>query len=626
MNKPHLPSNADGFLRSGSDSSDADVKLLGAIKDDTAKLREVAERQLAENRRALDGRGAPGSRGGLSAHRPPTVSPVGRTARTQLDRDPATGRLVPRAASQPAAAVAQRQARDFSNVAKAANDVARTAEASRREAKADRASQSRGSDGRFGAGDSGARRGDSRLGGAAGALASSSGAMIEGADQVDPLLGAASELKGLGNGIRGVVEPLGRMGSGLFGNRESESEGWLRKIWREFRLGRKESAKASRDTLRGLKGVRGGGGEGGGFFSSLMGMLPMMAVGKGLLIAGAGTLVAGIASWMSSAISGTITKAIEQGWELLKRTPIIGSIAHGAERFARWMTGSDTGPLKSDRPGMEGALINAANAAGADSNLVLAIAKKESGLDPTARPRRKDGTLMSSAHGLGQFTDDTWLDVIRRFGQKAGVGRGAATTAAEAAALRDDPQLQARMLAEWTAKNAAQARRAYEENDPAAVYAMHVLGEGDGPKFLRALRANPNALLSSVLSDEVIANNPSLFSGKTLGDAKSALSGAVSGASRDIGAPRLPSTALARLPTAANVPTTPSGPRVRPPAPVQEPRPVPAMESASAARVSSPAPAPAARVVVQTPIGQDVRDRGIAHVLSGGIGGRHFRA
>lgn len=630
MSELKLQADKSGFLVGSPIEDDEATRLLAGIKRDTAAILSAmrhlrtAQREERRFRRARETAIATGGRAAVSRA---AAVPEGRSGAVRLDRDPVTGRFVARqrdSGSSAQAAAAQRQARDFTEVAKAASSVARTAESARRDSKADsRSGQARGADGRFGSGDREGRDGGGGLGGSAGALASGAGNLLEGTEQVDPLLGAANELKGMAAGAKAVWEPIGRAGSGLFGSREDKEQvGWLRRLWREMRAGRKESVRASKDTLKGIRGIAGGEG-GGGLFGSLMSALPMLMKGKGLLLAGGGAIVAGIAGWVASSISGLVSKSVNAGWELLKKTPVVGSIAEGAERFARWITGKGSAPLKSSAPGMEGVLTNAAHAAGVDANLVTAIAKYETGgtFDPAARPLRKDGTRMSSAHGLGQFTDDTWLDAIRRFGQKVGAGRGAETTMAEAQALRDDPALQARMLAEWTAKNAGMARRALGRNDPAAVYALHVLGEGDGMKFLRAIRSNPGASITSVLSPAVIANNPSLFSGATIGDAFGKLGQAVSGASRDISSVRMPAAAVRRLPSAASIPALPQLPSMRSIAPVQVPQAPPPIELREVARLSSDAAPAATTVVVQQPLGQDVRDRGIAHVATGGIGG-----
>lgn len=627
MNTPaRLPSDSAGFLVGQPIGDDEATRLLAGIKRDTgailAAMRQLRTAQREERRYRKARELADSARGRAMVSRAAAV-PQGRSGSVSVARDPVTGRFMaqPRPpAGQPQAAAEQRQARDIGEVAKAATNVARTAETARRDAKADRAGQSRGADGRFGAGgrDGEGGAGGGGLGSSAGALAGGAGTLLEGTEQVDPLLGAANELKGMAAGAKAVWEPIGRAGSGLFGNRD-ESEGWLRKLWREFRAMRKDSAKGTKDTIKAVKGVRGGGGEGGGLLDTIFSAVPMLLRGKGLLAAGA----AGIAAWVASAVSDTVKGALSSAWETLKKTPIVGSLAQGAEAVVNMIRGKVGGqqPLKSSAPGMEGVLTNAAHAAGVDANLVMAIAKYESRMDPTARPVRKDGTVMSSAHGLGQFTDDTWLDAIRRFGQKAGAGRGAETTMAEAQALRNDPELQARMLAEWTAKNAGQARRAFGKHDPAAVYGMHVLGESDGPKFLRALRANPSAPISSVLSEKVIANNPSLFSGATLGDAFGKLGKAVAGASRDMGAPRLPTATVRQLPSATSIPAISRVSGISPIAPVAVPA-LPSMgDLRELSRLNSSPPAPPATVIVQQPLGQDVRDRSIAHVATGGIGG-----
>lgn len=180
-------------------------------------------------------------------------------------------------------------------------------------------------------------------------------------------------------------------------------------------------------------------------------------------------------------------------------------------------------------------LIEAARNAGVDPALLVKISGFESGFDTHARPvnRRQperntvhqfDGTMaLSSAYGLGQFTNGTWHDSIRRYGAKYGVA-GAAHLSLEQAnsvSLRDNPRLQAAMLAEFTRDNIVRGQRLGGADSAANVYALHNLGSGDGPRFLEALRANPNAAVDSVLSTKVIRGNPALYGdgGRTLAEA-----------------------------------------------------------------------------------------------------------
>lgn len=170
-------------------------------------------------------------------------------------------------------------------------------------------------------------------------------------------------------------------------------------------------------------------------------------------------------------------------------------------------------------------LIEAAHAAGIDPAIMVKIAGFESGFSTHARPisrshpekntvRQFDGTMaLSSAYGLGQFTSDTWLATLRRYGEKYGVEGASTFTKAQAnsPAIRDNPRLQAAMLAEFTRENIARGRTLGGPDADANVYALHNLGAGDGPKFLAALRDNPNQRVDQVLSHKVIAGNASLY-------------------------------------------------------------------------------------------------------------------
>jgi hypothetical protein len=118
---------------------------------------------------------------------------------------------------------------------------------------------------------------------------------------------------------------------------------------------------------------------------------------------------------------------------------------------------------------------------------------------------------MSSAHGLGQFIDGTWLEMLRKHGSKYGIANAEKLTASDAARYRKDVRLQAAMLAEFTKSNIEQGRKLGGKDDNANTYALHNLGSGDGPKFLAALKRNPNAPISDVLSKSVIARNPTLY-------------------------------------------------------------------------------------------------------------------
>jgi hypothetical protein len=159
----------------------------------------------------------------------------------------------------------------------------------------------------------------------------------------------------------------------------------------------------------------------------------------------------------------------------------------------------------------KGVLKSAALQAGVDPKILARITNFESGFNPSARPVRKDGSRISSAHGYGQFLDGTWVRMIQQHGEKYGVAGAKSMTKEQALALRDDTRLQGLMLAEFTKRNVEVGRRSGGDNDDANVYALHNLGEGDGGKFLRALKSNGGMAVSQVLSPAVIQGNKSLY-------------------------------------------------------------------------------------------------------------------
>src|SRR5262249_31679378 len=68
-------------------------------------------------------------------------------------------------------------------------------------------------------------------------------------------------------------------------------------------------------------------------------------------------------------------------------------------------------------PTLTGAIRNAAQVTGASFEYLLAAAQVESGLNPNA------AASTSSAGGLYQFIDQTWLGMVKEVGPSLGYGR-----------------------------------------------------------------------------------------------------------------------------------------------------------------------------------------------------------
>ena len=111
-----------------------------------------------------------------------------------------------------------------------------------------------------------------------------------------------------------------------------------------------------------------------------------------------------------------------------------------------------------------GAIRQAAQATGTSFQYLLATAQVESGLNPQA------GAATSSARGLFQFIDQTWLATIKQSGAALGYGQYAAAITKTASGhyevadpvmrsailkLRNDPTANATMAGAFTQSNAA---------------------------------------------------------------------------------------------------------------------------------------------------------------------------
>ncbi|MDX2237059.1 MAG: transglycosylase SLT domain-containing protein [Hyphomonadaceae bacterium] len=147
-----------------------------------------------------------------------------------------------------------------------------------------------------------------------------------------------------------------------------------------------------------------------------------------------------------------------------------------------------TDPISAREAVARQAIARAAQATGADFSALLATARRESALNPTARA----GT--SSAAGLFQFIESTWLDMVRRHGASHGLGDLAARASDPAArreilALRDDPEIAARMAGELWRENASFLRARLGRNPTESeLYAAHVMGPAGAVRVIDAAR------------------------------------------------------------------------------------------------------------------------------------------
>ena len=169
------------------------------------------------------------------------------------------------------------------------------------------------------------------------------------------------------------------------------------------------------------------------------------------------------------------------------------------------------------QPQVVACIQNASTSTGMDFSYLMAQAARESSFDPNAK------ASTSSAHGLYQFVEQTWLSVFKDHGADYGYGDLASKISTDAdghmvvkdanlkkqiLGLRKDPQLSAEMAAEHASDN--QAKMEKKLGRPVTgtdLYLAHFLGVQGATKFLRNMQSDPNASAADLFPAAADANN-----------------------------------------------------------------------------------------------------------------------
>ena len=166
------------------------------------------------------------------------------------------------------------------------------------------------------------------------------------------------------------------------------------------------------------------------------------------------------------------------------------------------------------------ALRAASTRTGAEFDYLLQTAKRESGLNAAAN------ASTSSAVGLFQFIEGTWMETLKASGAKHGLGEVAAAirktpsgrydvadpdTRAAILALRTDPGAAALMAGELTQSNAKKLQtRLGRAPSQGELYIAHFLGAGGAGQLISAAASRPDDTASSQFPAAARAN-PSIF-------------------------------------------------------------------------------------------------------------------
>jgi len=165
---------------------------------------------------------------------------------------------------------------------------------------------------------------------------------------------------------------------------------------------------------------------------------------------------------------------------------------------------------------VEQAIERASKATGVDFGFLMKTAGRESSFNPSAK------ASTSSAAGLFQFVEQTWLSTLKQHGAKHGYARYAelitkgsdgryrvAGGEARRAVmdLRLDPHAASLMAGELTSDHAAYLKgRVGRDPTAGELYAAHFLGPQGSARLIKAVESQPGATAASLFPDAARSN------------------------------------------------------------------------------------------------------------------------
>ncbi len=177
------------------------------------------------------------------------------------------------------------------------------------------------------------------------------------------------------------------------------------------------------------------------------------------------------------------------------------------------------GPVKVHQSIVE-RVVKAAQTTEMDPALLMAIADKESNFSISAKAKT------SSASGLFQFVEKTWLKALKDFGGRYGRGAEANAIAdnksqavrvapdkrAQILKLRNDPFLSAALAAEMLKQDSAKiAEKIGRQLTAGETYLIHFLGPEDAARFMKTVDEAPHTSAAALLPRPARANKPIFY-------------------------------------------------------------------------------------------------------------------
>ena len=203
-----------------------------------------------------------------------------------------------------------------------------------------------------------------------------------------------------------------------------------------------------------------------------------------------------------------------------------GTVDDGADRAEEVgsLSPSPAGPMFAAPPPIVSAIVKASVVTGADFEFLFKTAALESSFNQDTEAKT------SSAVGLFQFVENTWLIMIRELGSEYGIERFAAAIVMsdggecevpdaemeeQILQLRYDPELSALMAGAFVRRNAAFVARQLGRNpEPGELYIAHFLGANGGSQLIRLAEKEPHAHAHKRFPRAARANRPIFYDGR----------------------------------------------------------------------------------------------------------------
>ena len=182
-----------------------------------------------------------------------------------------------------------------------------------------------------------------------------------------------------------------------------------------------------------------------------------------------------------------------------------------------------SGLIRQAGPRVLGAIKRASAATGADFAYLLQKASSESSFNSSAKSHS------SSATGLYQFIDKTWISLVKKYGAKCGMGQYAncidsnghvadPAMKQQILALRKNPDASAMMAAEFATENKSYMQAQLGPGTKIGATELnlaHFLGPGGATAFMKAYQENPLAQASDLFPKAANVNRGVFYDPKT---------------------------------------------------------------------------------------------------------------